>query len=89
MVRQTRCTFPRLAPCTLPLPPMPSRTLFAASSREAQYEAAKSGNVRPVTGDDRRARNRKTLEPGATERITFNSTTPRAADFQMDLRYSR
>lgn len=33
--------------------------------------------------------NRKTLEPGATERITFNSTTPRAADFQMDLRYSR
>jgi uncharacterized protein YcfL len=33
--------------------------------------------------------NRKTLEPGATERITFNSTSPRAADFQMDLRYSR
>jgi len=33
--------------------------------------------------------NRKTLEPGATERITFNSTTPRSADFQMDLRYSR
>ena len=33
--------------------------------------------------------NRKTLEPGSTERITFNSTSPRAADFQMDLRYSR
>ncbi|MDB5319744.1 MAG: hypothetical protein JWN40_1375 [Phycisphaerales bacterium] len=33
--------------------------------------------------------NRKSLEPGATERITFNSTSPRAADFQMDLRYSR
>jgi len=33
--------------------------------------------------------NRKTLEPGSTERITFNSTSPRAADFQLDLRYSR
>jgi len=33
--------------------------------------------------------NRKTLEPGATERITFNSTSPQAADFQMDLRYGR
>lgn len=33
--------------------------------------------------------NRKTLEPGATERISFNSTTSRAADFQMDLRYAR
>jgi uncharacterized protein YcfL len=33
--------------------------------------------------------NRKTLEPGSTERITFNSTSPRAADFQMDLRLSR
>ena len=34
-------------------------------------------------------RARKTLEPGSTERITFNSTSARAADFQMDLRYSR
>ena len=33
--------------------------------------------------------NRKTLEPGATERIKFNSTTPRAADFQLNLRYAR
>ena len=33
--------------------------------------------------------NRKTLEPGATERITFNSTSPRAADFQLNLRYAR
>jgi uncharacterized protein YcfL len=33
--------------------------------------------------------NRKTLEPGSTERVTFNSTSARAADFQMDLRYSR
>ena len=33
--------------------------------------------------------NRKTLEPGSTERITFNSTSARAADFQLDLRYSR
>src|SRR5258706_16093943 len=33
--------------------------------------------------------NHKTLEPGATERISFNSTSARAADFQMDLRYSR
>jgi len=33
--------------------------------------------------------NRKTLEPGATERITFNSTSAKAADFQMDLRYGR
>jgi uncharacterized protein YcfL len=33
--------------------------------------------------------NKKTLEPGATERITFNSTTARAADFQLDLRYAR
>lgn len=32
---------------------------------------------------------RKTLEPGATERLTFNSTSPRAADFQLDLRYAR
>lgn len=31
----------------------------------------------------------KTLEPGATERITFNSTSPRAIDFQLDLRYAR
>jgi uncharacterized protein YcfL len=33
--------------------------------------------------------NRKTLEPGATERITFNSTSPKAADFQLNLRYAR
>jgi uncharacterized protein YcfL len=33
--------------------------------------------------------NRKTLQPGATERITFNSTAPRAADFQLDLRFAR
>ena len=33
--------------------------------------------------------NRKTLEPGSTERIAFNSTSTRAADFQMDLRYAR
>jgi uncharacterized protein YcfL len=33
--------------------------------------------------------NRKTLEPGSTERITFNSTSAKAADFQMDLRYGR
>src|SRR3954467_10431216 len=33
--------------------------------------------------------NRKTLEPGATERIKFNSTSPRAADFQLNLRYAR
>jgi len=33
--------------------------------------------------------NHKTLEPGATERISFNSTSAKAADFQMDLRYSR
>lgn len=32
---------------------------------------------------------RKTLEPGATERITINSTSPRAADFQLNLRYAR
>ena len=33
--------------------------------------------------------NGKTLEPGATERIRFNSTSPAAADFQLDLRYAR
>jgi len=33
--------------------------------------------------------NRKTLTPGSTERITFNSTSPRAADFQLDLRYGQ
>ena len=33
--------------------------------------------------------NRKTLEPGATERVQFNSTSPRAADFQLNLRYAR
>jgi hypothetical protein len=33
--------------------------------------------------------NKKTLEPGSTERITFNSTSNKAADFQMDLRYAR
>jgi uncharacterized protein YcfL len=33
--------------------------------------------------------NRKTLEPGATERIKFNSTSARAADFQLNLRYAR
>jgi hypothetical protein len=33
--------------------------------------------------------NRKTLEPGATERIMFNSTSARAADFQLNLRYAR
>ncbi|HEY7114984.1 MAG TPA: DUF1425 domain-containing protein [Tepidisphaeraceae bacterium] len=33
--------------------------------------------------------NHKTLEPGATERITFNSTSPKAADFQLNLRYAR
>ena len=33
--------------------------------------------------------NRKTLTPGSTERITFNSTSPRAADFQLDLRYAQ
>jgi uncharacterized protein YcfL len=33
--------------------------------------------------------NRKTLEPGATERITFNSTTPQAAYFQLEIRYAR
>jgi hypothetical protein len=31
----------------------------------------------------------KTLEPGMTERIGFNSTSPRAADFQLNLRYAR
>jgi uncharacterized protein YcfL len=31
----------------------------------------------------------KVLEPGATERITFNSVSPQAADFQMNLRYGR
>jgi hypothetical protein len=29
------------------------------------------------------------LEPGATERIKFNSTSARAADFQLNLRYAR
>ena len=33
--------------------------------------------------------NRKTLTPGSSERITFNSTSPRAADFQLDLRYAQ
>lgn len=33
--------------------------------------------------------NKKTLEPGSTERITFNSTSAKAADFQLDLRYAR
>jgi uncharacterized protein YcfL len=33
--------------------------------------------------------NRKTLEPNSTERITFNSTSPLASDFQLDLRYAR
>jgi len=33
--------------------------------------------------------NPKTLEPGSTERITFNSASARAADFQLDLRYAR
>ncbi len=31
---------------------------------------------------------RKTLVPGAREAITFNSTSPRAKDFQMELRYA-
>jgi uncharacterized protein YcfL len=33
--------------------------------------------------------NPKTLEPGSTERITFNSVSAKAADFQLDLRYAR
>lgn len=33
--------------------------------------------------------NRVTLEPGSAQRITFNSTSPKAADFQLDLRYAR
>jgi uncharacterized protein YcfL len=33
--------------------------------------------------------NKKTLEPGSTERITFNSTSAKATDFQLDLRYAR
>ena len=33
--------------------------------------------------------NRKALEPGSTERITFNSTSNKAADFQLDLSYAR
>jgi hypothetical protein len=33
--------------------------------------------------------NAKRLEPGQTERIAFNSTLPRAADFQLSLRYAR
>ena len=30
----------------------------------------------------------KTLSPNIPDEISFNSTSPRAADFQMDLRYS-
>ncbi len=30
----------------------------------------------------------KTLSPNTPDQITFNSTSPRAADFQLDLRYS-
>jgi uncharacterized protein YcfL len=33
--------------------------------------------------------NKKTLEPGSTERVTFNSTSAKAADFQVELRYAR
>jgi hypothetical protein len=32
---------------------------------------------------------RKDLEPGAREMIRFNSTSARAADFQLELRYAR
>jgi hypothetical protein len=32
---------------------------------------------------------RKDLEPGAREMIKFNSTSTRAADFQLELRYAR
>lgn len=32
---------------------------------------------------------RLTLEPGSAQRVSFNSVSPRAADFQLDLRYAR
>ena len=32
---------------------------------------------------------RKDLEPGGRELIVFNSTSPRAADFQMEVRWAR
>ena len=31
----------------------------------------------------------KTLDPNTPDRIQVNSTTPRAADFQVDFRYAR
>ena len=31
----------------------------------------------------------KTFEPNTPDRIAVNSTTPRAADFQVDFRYAR
>ena len=67
---------------TVPIRAASSRNLFV-DYRVTFFDATGSP-LGPATGWTT-----KRLESNVPDQITFNSTTPRAADFQLDLRYAR